>query len=184
MQNRKTAIIYGSKYGSTKRYAEWIAQETQADLFESRTVRLDQLFNYDTIVYGGALYAVGISGFKLISDNYHALKGKKIIVFSVGASSICHKTIEDVTKKNFTQQMRGNIRYFHLRGIFDYQKLNWLDKMLMSLLRWQLTKKKPEELDADAKMMLSCFNQSFDWTDKQAILPIVACIEEGTGYQD
>lgn len=28
-------VIYKSKYGSTKRYAQWIAEETKADFFES-----------------------------------------------------------------------------------------------------------------------------------------------------
>lgn len=58
-----TVVIYRSKYGSAKRYAEWIAQEVKADLFDGSKVSPADLEKYDTIVFGGSLYAVGILGF-------------------------------------------------------------------------------------------------------------------------
>lgn len=32
----KIEIIYRSKYGTTKRYAKWIADELSADLYDSK----------------------------------------------------------------------------------------------------------------------------------------------------
>ena len=32
----KTAVIYRSKYGSTQRYAQWLARALKADLLELR----------------------------------------------------------------------------------------------------------------------------------------------------
>lgn len=81
------AIIYKSKYGSTKKYAQWIAEETKADLFEYSEVEVKKLMQYDTIVYGGGLYANGIAGISIITKNYQVLKDKKIIVFTVGIVS-------------------------------------------------------------------------------------------------
>ena len=53
----KIAVIYKSKYGSTKQYAEWIAQALDAPLFEASSVNPAQLAEYDVVVYGGGLYA-------------------------------------------------------------------------------------------------------------------------------
>jgi flavodoxin len=32
--NTKTVVIYKTKYGSAKQYAQWIAEELKCDLFE------------------------------------------------------------------------------------------------------------------------------------------------------
>lgn len=58
----KIAVVYKSKYGSSKKYAEWIADELKAELFEHSKIKKDDLLKYDTIIYGGGLYAGSISG--------------------------------------------------------------------------------------------------------------------------
>lgn len=175
---QKIIVIYRSKYGSAKRYAEWISEEVQADLIDSKKVSLSQLLQYDMIVFGGALYVSGIIGFSLIRNNYNRLKDKKIIVFSVGAAPSRQDTVNDVLDHNFSREMREHISYYHLRGSFDFSKLNFIDKVLMTLLRIKLKLKKQEELDGDGKGMLACYNYPVDWTSKKAIIPILQCIKD------
>jgi flavodoxin len=47
----KTIVIYRSLSGFSKKYAEWIAQETKADLFDAKEVHTDLLKKYDCIVF-------------------------------------------------------------------------------------------------------------------------------------
>lgn len=89
----KIAIIYKSKYGSSKKYAQWIAEEVKGDLFNSSNIKEEKLKEYDIIVYGGGLYASGISGISLITKNLDILKDKKIIVYTVGLASTDKKEI-------------------------------------------------------------------------------------------
>ena len=70
----KTVVIYRSVYGYTKTYAEMIAEELACDLREYSEITSDNLLMYDTIIYGGGLYAVGINGINLIKKNYDKLK--------------------------------------------------------------------------------------------------------------
>jgi len=42
------------------------ADEVKADLFERSKITLNDILKYDTIVYGGSLYAAGILGISLI----------------------------------------------------------------------------------------------------------------------
>lgn len=58
----KTAVVFKSKYGSTKKYAQWIAEELSCDIFERKNVKSDDLEAYDTVIYGGGLYAGGVKG--------------------------------------------------------------------------------------------------------------------------
>lgn len=172
----KTAIIYRSKSGYTKTYAEWIAQETGAELFEAKCVKPSDLERFETIVYGGGLYAVGINGVKLITKTLDKLKGKKIIVFSLGASPVREEIKEEVKNKNFTKEQQEQIDFYMLRGGFDYSKLTLFDKFLMQLLRRQLKSKK--ELTADERGMLNSYIHPVNFTDKKQIAPIVNAINK------
>jgi len=142
----KVVVIYKSKYGSAQRYAQWIADEVKADLFERSKITLNDILKYDTIVYGGSLYAAGILGISLIKKNFDKLKDKKVIVFSVGASPAHPEAINDIINNNFTEEMKGKVHFFHLRGGFNYKKLNPIDKILMYLLKKKIEHKKPDEL--------------------------------------
>lgn len=175
----KTVVVYKSKYGSAKRYAEWIADEVKGDLFESSNISLEELLKYDTIVYGGSLYVTGILGISLIKRNFDKLKDKKVIVFSVGASPPHPEAINDVKNNNFTDEMKEKIHYFHLRGGFDYKKLNLIDRFLMFLLKKKLERKKTDELTSDERGMLASYNQPVDWTNKKSVIPIIECINSG-----
>ena len=55
-------ILYQSKYGATKRYAEWLSKETGFDRIETKTAKIEELKNYDTIILGGGIYASALRG--------------------------------------------------------------------------------------------------------------------------
>ena len=76
----KILVAYTSKYGSTRKYAEWIASALNADLFAAQTVEPKVLSQYDVVIYGGGLYAGGIAGVKLVTQN----PCNNLIVFTVG----------------------------------------------------------------------------------------------------
>lgn len=176
--NKKILVLYKSKYGSTKRYAEWIANDTNADLLEVSMVKVSDLLKYDLIIFGGFLHAVGISGVKIITDNFQKIMDKKVVIFAVGCSPEREDAISHVSSSNFTKEMKEKISFFYLRGAFNYDKLDFVDKMMMKALKLKLERKKEKELDEDSKGLLACYDNPVDWTDKGAIAPIIKCINE------
>ena len=74
----KTVVIYESKYGTTKKYAEWIADALSCDLFEKKSITPSALTGYDTIIYGGGLYAGGVSGIGLLKKNFSKISNKNL----------------------------------------------------------------------------------------------------------
>jgi menaquinone-dependent protoporphyrinogen IX oxidase len=169
----KTIVIYKSKTGYTKKYAEWLAEELSADIFEASKVNIKMLNQYHTIIYGGSLYAVGINGVRLITKNIDKLKNKKIVVFATGASPAREEVINEVRDSNFTKEQQQYLKFFYLRGGFNYSKLNFFDKFLMSLLKKKIKSKKPEELTTDDKGMLAIYDRVVDYTKKSNIDPII-----------
>ena len=79
-------ILYQSKYGATKRYAEWLSDETGFPCVETKKADINEVATYDTIILGGGIYASGIAGLSFLKKNADALAGKKIVVFCCGAS--------------------------------------------------------------------------------------------------
>lgn len=170
---KNTLVIYSSRYGSTKRYAQWLAEELDADLLEKSKAKLKDLMDHQNIVYGGSLHAVGISGLDLIKKNLDKLAGKKIAVFSVGCSSIKDSTVQSITKYNFPESGQPGVKLFCLRGGFDYSRLGLIDRILMGLMKRKLERMRPEDRDEDVRGMLEAFQTPVDFTDKRSIEPIV-----------
>ncbi|MDP4089974.1 MAG: flavodoxin domain-containing protein [Bacillota bacterium] len=163
----KTVVVYKSKTGFTKKYAEWIAKDLSADLFEASKFKADSLVNYDTVIFGGSLHAAGIIGVKLIKKNLDKLKDKKVVVFSTGASPARMEVLNEVKNRNFTEGEQNIIKFFYLRGGFDYSKLKSVDKVLMTMMKWKLKRKKKETLTADERGMLASYNRPVDFTRKK-----------------
>ncbi len=171
----KCLIVYKSKTGFTKKYAEWIAEELSADICDYHTVRLKQMERYDIIIYGGSLHAVGICGIKLITRNLDKWKDKKIIVFAVGASPPREEAIQEIRRRNFSEEEQKYIKFYYLRGGFNYHKLPFLDKILMILLLLKLKRKKI--LTPDEKGMLNAYKKPVDFTCKKNIEEIVSFVQ-------
>jgi len=167
----KAVVIYRSKTGYVKKYAEWIAKRLQADIYEESKVTIDKVMNYDTVIYGGGLYAGGINGVKFITRNLEKLSGKKLVVFASGATPPRESDIIVVRDKNFTQEQLKHIKFYYLRGGFDYSRLKPVDKLLMNFLKMTLKRKK--EPTADDRGMLEAYNKPIDFTREKNIDELV-----------
>jgi len=171
-------VVYKSKTGFARRYAEIIARELAADVKEAREVSFETLSSYDAIVYGGGLYAAGINGVSLILKNLSRLKGKKIAVFASGASVGRENEIKDIVGKNFTPEDLLSLRFFYLRGGFDYSRLNPADKVLMSVMKWMIKRKKESERTPDEKGLLSSYEHPVDFVGKENAAALLAFMKE------
>lgn len=170
----KSLVIYKSKTGFTKKYAQWIAEDLSADLVDVSKVDINMMESYDAIIYGGSLHAVGIDGVRFITKNIDKLKDKKIVVFATGASPVREEDINKVREKNFTSDLQKYIHFVYLRGGFNYTKLPLWDKFLMTLLKWKIKSKK--QLTNDEKGMLSVYDKPIDFTRKKYINEIIEYI--------
>ena len=170
----KVLVLYFTKYGSTKKYAEWIAEELKGDIFDIKDARHNQLHGYDIIILGSGLYAGSIKGINLLVNNYEKIKDKKLIIFTCGLADYSktknsdgiYKRLEKVIPKNIFD----NIKVFYLRGGINYKKLNLKHKIMMGMLRKMILKK---GLDKENKEFLETYGKIVDFTDKNSIKGII-----------
>ena len=78
----KGLVLYKSKYGATKKYAQMTAEEFGADLLEIDKWK-GAAEGYDWVVFCGAIYASGISGLKTLKKYRSRMKDIPRAVFCV-----------------------------------------------------------------------------------------------------
>lgn len=172
----KTIVIYKSKSGYTKTYAQWIAEELSCDLKSADEISVNDLKDYDVIIYGGGLYAVGINGISLIKKNFQILQNKKIIVWATGSSPGREDEMQQVWNYNFTKEQLSFIKTFYLRGGFDYKSLNPGDKILMSMLKIRLKLK--SQRTEDEQGMLDAYTIPEYHCEKENIKELVSYVRD------
>lgn len=172
----KTVVIFNSKTGFTKRYAEWISTAAETDLMELSVAQKKDLTVYDAIIFGGWACAGSISKLGWFKDNMEKWTGKRLIAFCVGASPAGSPEIEPALRQNFTESEFNRVSVFYCPGGLCYEKMSAPSRLMMKLFVKALkTKKDKTEVEQEMIKMLSA---SYDISDRKYIEPILKCLRQ------
>lgn len=163
----KTVVIYCSDTGFTKRYAEWIAAATKADLFSLSETKKVDWNGYDAIVFGSWACAGGIRKLKWFQSHLKQWNGKRVIAFCVGASPYDSEEIAAALRQNFPPKDFANVDVFYCPGGLNYKKMPLRSKVMMKMFVAMLKKQKNRDEE-----MIRIVSSSYDISDKKYIEPI------------
>lgn len=169
-----TIVIYKTKYGSTGTYARWIADRLCCEAVDAKNISIEELADYDTIIYGGGLYAEVINGVTLITKNLTRLNGKKIIVYTTGITPIDCRDYYDklVIEKNFKPDMLDKIKMYNYLGKMVVNELSLVHRTaIKTLKKLMFSKENPTEME---RLLVELCSADGDFTDKSAIDELVA----------
>ena len=171
-------IIYGSQYGTARKYAEELAKRTNIEIKNYKDVTdIDQ---YNTVVYIGSLYAGGVLGMKKTLAKISQCQKKKIIIATVGladpADTENTDKIKNSMKRQLSKELYENAYIFHLRGGIDYSCLNFKHKTMMGLLYKKAVRLPEEKKTAEIKAMIETYNQKVNFVDFESLNRLTDCI--------
>lgn len=168
---RKIVVVYQSKYGTTEKYANWIAGALSADLFEKKELSAEKLCQYDVVVYGGGLYAGGILGASLVSKS----KIAHLVLFTVGLANPNTTDYTEIISRSFSEKVSQPDAVFHFRGGIDYKKLNALDRLFMYFQKKIVEKKikNEDEESGEGNELLETYGNAIDFTSEQSIESLI-----------
>lgn len=129
LQGMRTIVLYESKRGSTKAYAEDIAHAIGAEAMPLKKFKWKEVGEYDTIVFGGWTRGSVIMGIDSFLSHWNEIEEKNVIVFSVGLSPSAKEIRDAMISSNLLDMY--HLRYYLLQGKFDFNELSFLDKMLI-----------------------------------------------------
>ena len=163
----KSIIIYGSRYGSARRYAQELSKQTGIpDVSYQEAPLLSEL---ETVVYIGALYAGGVLGLTKTLRRQSFEKHQRLIIVTVGLADPDipqnRENIRNALQKQIHAQLYGRAAIFHLRGAIDYQALSLGHRTMMALLHRSLQKKPAEEWSEEDKALMETYGKQADFVD-------------------
>jgi len=173
LRSMSKIIVYASRYGSTKRYADKLSELTGVEAVDYSKVK--DISAYDKVIYMGSILAGTVTGLKKTVSKMKV--GQELVIVSVGM--IDPKDPENVSgirsiiRQQIPAELNDESRIFHLQGCIDYPNLKLSHRMLMSMMRSMASKKPESELDAVSRTVLATYGQRIDNVDLSALDVIV-----------
>ncbi len=124
-------VIYQSRYGSTKQYAEWIGEETGFRLFESRNPSIS--WDADTIVIGCPLIAFKPALAGWLAKHAEKLAGKRVFLFTTSGADPAKQPVRELVEKAVPGAVKKGVRVFPLAGRFDFRTLSGGHKLMIRI---------------------------------------------------
>jgi menaquinone-dependent protoporphyrinogen IX oxidase len=129
----KGLVIYKTKYGSSKQYAEWISEELVFDLVDVDHFNAELLDEYQMIIIGGYIHAEKFGLHDWIETHQKQLAGKSLYFFSVSGMAPLNKKLFEIYQAAVPEALRKQAQYFAFHGRMKYKDLDRIDKMTMNM---------------------------------------------------
>lgn len=163
----KSIIIYGTNYGTSKKYAEELAKRTRIQVNSYKEVDIPK--DCEVIIYFGGLYAGGVKGLKetlpaICKTAYH-----RLIIVTVGLADVEDEeninNIRSALSRQLPFKMYERAEIYHLRGGIDYSRLNFLHKTMMKLLYTKVKNLPEDKKNSEVRAMIETYGKQVDFVD-------------------
>ena len=169
-------VIYTSKRGSTKQYAEWIAEDLGCRALPLSDAYGLDLHGYDCVIYGGWIRGSGIVDFDKFAKMLDSEIMKHLLVFGVGFA--------DETAENYAQvwgyslgkidpKNDHRVLMYILGGKYDPAAVTGLDKFLMKTMRAVLLSGSTKDAKSAVNMMKDRIDKGCDLVKRENIASLV-----------
>lgn len=130
----KGAIVYCSRYGATRQYAEWLAEELKWPLLRAEKTTYEDLLLYDTLIIGSSVYIGKLLIKGWLKANNPALGDKNVLFFIVcGTPASEREQQQTIARTNIPHDLIGPDNVFFLPGRVVISKLSWRNKFMLKM---------------------------------------------------
>lgn len=175
-------IVYGSQYGSTRRYAEKLSEQVNIPAISYK--QAVDLSNIKTLVYLGGLYTGGVLGLSKTLRSLSKCGQFNLILVTVGLSDPKEpenrENIRTSLQNRLPAELFQRAKIFHLRGGIDYHKLSVSHRAMMKLLYQSLRKRPLEMQTAEDRALIETYGKRVDFMDFSTLEPIIREIQKET----
>lgn len=131
----KSIVVYHSKYGSTREYAEWIGAETGAEVVALKEAKRKDLAGYDAVAFGGPFYAGRLKIAEYVTRVAPGLSGKRLAFFAVTARPAGDAGIVTDYERAVPEEIRKSMRFFALPGRIRFSVMNVFERGVMKMMK-------------------------------------------------
>ena len=130
----KGIVIYKSKYGATKQYADWLGDLLHIPSVFSDHFHKESLSDYDFIILGSSVYIGKLLIRDWLVQNLNRFQPIKVFLFIVGGTDPGEKDKTDkIVKDNLPGELKNHFEIYFLRGRLKRNTLTWSDRLLLKI---------------------------------------------------
>ena len=128
----KGMVMYKSKYGSTRQFAQWVAEAAGFSLYPISEAP-QELDTFDVVVFAGSIHAGSVSITKYVVDSWPSIKDKKVIIMlASGASN--REVIRKVVADSFPDEILNAVTVFPVGGRYVFNRMSFIDRNIIKLV--------------------------------------------------
>lgn len=140
---KRGAVLYSSKYGATKQYALWLADDLKIPCLDISRLPDQSLDDYDYIILGSSVYYGKLLVRPFLTKHSALLKLKKLFIFIVCATpDTAEREQKKILKDNIPETLLREDNTFFLPGRLALGTLNLFERIMLRLVA--LFEKDPE----------------------------------------
>lgn len=170
------AVVYATKYGHTKQYADWMKEEAGADIFVSTSFTPTKALEYKAVVFAGGVYGDKILIMDWLKKNLGQVNVNKMVIAAV--SWYCNDSEEAKARliaENYPEQFKNVVPLIVINSGIDKKKTSVMDKA--QLLAAQSAINKHEVRSADDINALAIIKGYSDSTSKDNLKSLIAAVQ-------
>ncbi len=161
------AVVYQSRYGSTRQYAEWLSQSLQMELFSLNEMKDKNIAQFSEIVFCSPVYYGKILLSRYIKKTWNLFKGKKLYLLVVaGVDENAKEDIQNMINLNFKPIILSRLKWFYLGGRMELERLKLMEKFIVK----RLAKIIEDEKERDK------LQNGYDMIERKKLDPVIATI--------
>lgn len=137
----KVLILYKTRKGSTKDYADYLYCKLEnAEIYDIDEFNPDFIESFDKIIIGSATYEGIIIGKVFLEKYWGRLQKKPVFFFSVGMMDP-ESEASRVSYEMIPEYIRKKISYIKVPGRLQEDRLNFLQKLMVKMVKAPLVDK-------------------------------------------
>ncbi len=171
-------VVYTSRYGSAKKYAQWLAGTLNCPALEQKVVTPSALNAYDTVIYGGGVYAGKIAGLKKFLSKLGRDDSKTWVLFMVGMTNPRQSgTYKTIAQQNLPAEWQGKFEAFALQGDILFSQMSGLHRWIMRMPKMAAEKKPPSERTREDLELIDHFGGDILFANPEQLGPLLAHLQ-------
>lgn len=158
-------VIYCSKTGFTKSYADWLSEEIPCKTVSVEEAESMDLKKYNLVIFASSMYAGSIKKINWFKEKSEGIDNRILLV--TGAAPFDYQTFPKEAEE---------FRMFYLQSGLRYDKMGIKDRMMMKALLLFLRSKKDKNEEETA--LTQVISESHDNSSKENLLPVIQYIKD------
>lgn len=129
----KGLILYFTTYGTTKQYAEWIAEEIDAEICNYKEATDAALQDAGFLIIGSFVMAHKLIISRWLAKKENLLRNKKLFFYSVSAAKPDDRELEHIFEVSLPESLLKDAHTYRFGGKLRYDDLSRFHKMMIQI---------------------------------------------------